>query len=147
MCLTFILFYIIISIPLNHQSGSPWQVNLFSVLFPFLNILPSHNHDCTISAKIPVWLGRYMMKDITVLVYTGQTRHIRFCQQLSEHRRVVRTADFYSFALAEHVWSASHPVDYRRTLASSQTALTTILQKAIFIRSTTYPLNRDTGNL
>ena len=42
---------------------------------------------------------------------TGLHRTDKLCQQLSEHRRVVRTADFYSFALAEYVWSASHPVD------------------------------------
>ena len=82
------------------------------------------------------------------VVYIGQTGR-RLCQRLSEHKRAVRTADFSSSALAEHAWSASHPVDWNNTciLSSCSDYHSRIIQEAIHIRSTNHTLNRDTGNL
>ena len=82
------------------------------------------------------------------LHYIGQTGR-RLCQRLSEHKRAVRAADFNSYALAEHAWSPSHPVDWENTcvLSSSPDYHSKMIQEAIHIRSTNHTLNRDTGNL
>ena len=44
-------------------------------------------------------------------VYIGQTGR-RLCQRISEHKRAVKSTNFNSSALAEHAWSAGHPVDW-----------------------------------
>ena len=46
-------------------------------------------------------------------VYIGQTRQ-RLSQRLTEHKRAVKSADFNSSVLAEHKWSAGHPVDWEK---------------------------------
>jgi len=82
------------------------------------------------------------------MVYIGQTGR-RQCQRLSEHKRAIRTADFNSSAMAEHVWTASHPVDWENTciLSSCPDYHSRLIQEAIHIQSTDHTLNRDTGNL
>ena len=47
-------------------------------------------------------------------VYIGQTGR-RFSQRLAEHKRAVKSADFNSSALADHAWSASHPIAWENT--------------------------------
>ena len=68
------------------------------------------------------------------MVYIGQTGR-RLCKRLSEHKRAIRTADFNSSALAEHAWTASHPVDWENTcvLSSCPDYHSRLIQEAIHI--------------
>ena len=63
-------------------------------------------------------------------VYIGQTGH-RLCQRISEHNRAVKSANFYSSTLAEHAWSAGHPVVRNCPDYNSR-----IVQETIVIRPT-----------
>jgi len=80
--------------------------------------------------------------------YVGQTGR-RLCQRMEEHRRAVRAADFNTSALAEHAWSAGHPVDWEGTsvLTSCPEHHSRLVHEAILIRTTDHTLNRDSGVL
>ena len=68
------------------------------------------------------------------MVYIGQTGR-QLCRRLSERKRAVRTADFNSSALAEHAWTASHPVNWENTciLSSCPDYHSRLIQEAIHI--------------
>ena len=70
-------------------------------------------------------------------------------QRLTEHKRAVNSADFNSLVLAEHAWSAGHPVDWEKTCVVSNCSdlHSRLVHEAFFIRSTKNTLNRDTGTL
>ena len=81
-------------------------------------------------------------------VYIEQTGR-RFSQHLAEHKRTVKSADFNSSALADHAWSASHPIAWEntRTLSNHTDIHSRLIEEAILIRKTVHTLNRDTGSL
>ena len=61
-------------------------------------------------------------------VYIGQTGR-RLCQRISEHNRAVKSANFNSSTLAEHAWSAGHPVDWDNVSATVQTTTQGLYKK------------------
>ena len=81
-------------------------------------------------------------------VYIGQTGR-RLCQRISEHNRAVKSANFNSSTLAEHAWSAGHPVDWDNVsiVRNCPDYNSRIVQEAIVIRPTNDALNRDKGSL
>ena len=101
----------------------------------------------SISAKRPLWLGEFII-ECCPKVYIGQIGR-RLSQRLTEHKRAVMMADFNSSALAEHAWSAGHPVDWENThvLSNCSDYHSRLFQEAIFIRSTSHTPIRDTGTL
>ena len=58
-------------------------------------------------------------------------------------------ADFNSSALAEHAWTAGHPVDWENAsvLSNCPEFHSRIVKEAVMIRTTSCILNRDTGTL
>ena len=58
---------------------------------------------------------------------------------------VVRQADFNALALAEHVWTMGHPVDWDNVQVPSNSGdfTTRLAEEAIAIRDTSNTLNHD----
>ena len=70
------------------------------------------------------------MQTVQWSIYIGQTG-LRLFQQLTEHKRAVRMADFN---LAWHAWSASHHVDWENTCVLSNCSdYARITQEAIYL--------------
>ena len=61
----------------------------------------------------------------------------------------MKSADFKSSALAEHAWSAGHPVDWENVsvVNGCPDFPSGLVNEAIAIRSTSNTLNRDSGTL
>ena len=80
--------------------------------------------------------------------YIGQTKR-RLHQQIEEHKRAIRQADFNSSALAEHAWNHSHPVNWSniKVLSNPWDTTTRLVEEAVVIRRTENTLNRDIGTL
>ena len=80
--------------------------------------------------------------------YIGQTG-CKLKQNLEEHKRGCRTADFNSSALAEHAWTNDHSINWSsvKVLANPRDYRTRLVQEAFLIRTITGTINRDGGTL
>ena len=80
--------------------------------------------------------------------YIGQSGR-RLEQRIKEHRRVVATADLRLSALAEHVWTNEHPVDWRnvKILTVTNDYNIKVVIEAFAIRTVSCAVIRDGGDL
>ena len=78
----------------------------------------------------------------------GQTSR-QLSTRLKEHKRAVRSADFYASVLAEHAWNQRHPIDWdEATVLTSESNFHRRLTLELwYIHKSHQTLNRENGGL